>query len=102
LRHLIDKRGYLQIALVGDLKNGRTVHSLAKLLCVYTGIKLKYVSPIADLTMPDDIVRYVAEHGGFTQVCVMDNMMNATIAYLFIRNILLICRRVLPMPTLSM
>lgn len=29
------------IALVGDLKNGRTVHSLAKLLCVYK-VRLLY------------------------------------------------------------
>ena len=36
--------------MVGDLKNGRTVHSLAKLLCLYN-VTLRYVSPAA-LRMP--------------------------------------------------
>jgi hypothetical protein len=33
------------VTLVGDLKNGRTVHSLVKLLCLFEGVKLIYVSP---------------------------------------------------------
>ncbi len=33
------------IALVGDLKHGRTTHSLARLLCLYEGVKIVYVSP---------------------------------------------------------
>ena len=35
----------LTITMVGDLKNGRTVHSLAKLLCMYN-VSLRQVSPI--------------------------------------------------------
>jgi carbamoyl-phosphate synthase/aspartate carbamoyltransferase len=43
----------LTVTLVGDLKNGRTVHSLVKVLALY-GVKLNYVSP-SSLAMPDEI-----------------------------------------------
>jgi carbamoyl-phosphate synthase / aspartate carbamoyltransferase len=43
----------LTVTLVGDLKNGRTVHSLVKILALY-GVKLNYVCP-PSLKMPDDI-----------------------------------------------
>lgn len=33
------------IALVGDLKHGRTCHSLARLLCLFPGVSIVYVSP---------------------------------------------------------
>uniref|UniRef100_A0A0K0F2V2 CAD protein n=1 Tax=Strongyloides venezuelensis TaxID=75913 RepID=A0A0K0F2V2_STRVS len=56
----------LTIALVGDLKNGRTVHSLAKILCVYTGITLHLVSPTPELGMPEEIVEYLKRHSNFT------------------------------------
>jgi carbamoyl-phosphate synthase/aspartate carbamoyltransferase/dihydroorotase len=45
--------------MVGDLKNGRTVHSLAKLLTLYN-VNLRYVSPSC-LRMPDEIKRYVGK-----------------------------------------
>ena len=47
--------------MVGDLKNGRTVHSLAKLLCLYN-VTLRYVSPAA-LSMPDSVQEYVRSKG---------------------------------------
>jgi carbamoyl-phosphate synthase/aspartate carbamoyltransferase/dihydroorotase len=47
----------LTITLVGDLKNGRTVHSLARLLTLYN-VHLRYVSP-ASLKMPSHIVNFV-------------------------------------------
>jgi len=47
--------------MVGDLKNGRTVHSLAKLLCLYN-VTLRYVSPAA-LSMPDSVQQYVRSKG---------------------------------------
>jgi aspartate carbamoyltransferase catalytic subunit len=43
------------IAMVGDLKYGRTVHSLAKLLALYRGLKLTFISP-ASLEMPSTIL----------------------------------------------
>ncbi|KAF8315801.1 uncharacterized protein EI90DRAFT_3159037 [Cantharellus anzutake] len=41
------------ITLLGDLKNGRTVHSLVTLLCFYS-VRLNFVSP-PELTMPDSV-----------------------------------------------
>ncbi len=51
----------LTITLVGDLKYGRTVHSLARLLSRYE-VKLNYVSPDI-LQMPDEIVTEIEESG---------------------------------------
>ena len=45
----------LRIAMVGDLRYGRTVHSLCKLLGLYPGVQIVLVSPQA-LQMPADIV----------------------------------------------
>jgi len=50
--------GSMTITMVGDLKNGRTVHSLAKLLTRFCGIRLIYISP-KELSMPNDIVEYL-------------------------------------------
>ncbi len=46
------------IAFVGDLKRGRTVRSLAYLLCHYPGVKMFFVSH-PDLQIGDDIVEYI-------------------------------------------
>ena len=43
----------LTVTMLGDLKNGRTVHSLARLLSLY-GTKLNFVAP-HQLKMPDTI-----------------------------------------------
>ncbi|KAI5721518.1 hypothetical protein M8J77_021715 [Diaphorina citri] len=51
----------LTITMVGDLKNGRTVHSLARLLTLYD-VKLNYVSP-PNLGMPESIQEFVASKG---------------------------------------
>ncbi|MDR5783238.1 aspartate carbamoyltransferase [Caballeronia sp. LZ065] len=47
------------IAMVGDLKYGRTVHSLAKLLSLYKGLKFTLVSP-GSLEMPAHIIDRLA------------------------------------------
>jgi aspartate carbamoyltransferase catalytic subunit len=47
----------ISIAMVGDLKYGRTVHSLAKLLGrAYKNVSFHLASPTEDLAMPRDIV----------------------------------------------
>lgn len=51
----------LVITMVGDLKHGRTVHSLARLLTLYN-VQLRYVSP-PNLGMPDYIKQYASAHG---------------------------------------
>ncbi|WP_322106329.1 aspartate carbamoyltransferase [Paraburkholderia sp. J41] len=50
------------IVLVGDLKYGRTVHSLVKLLALYRGIKFTLVSPPM-LEMPAYIVDKISTNG---------------------------------------
>jgi len=51
----------LNVALVGDLRNGRTVHSLTYLLGKYPNNTLYLVSP-PNLKMPDDIIKYLQKH----------------------------------------
>jgi aspartate carbamoyltransferase catalytic subunit len=52
----------LQIAMVGDLKYGRTVHSLSKLLRLYSDIRFTLVSP-QELRMPAEIVEQLRASG---------------------------------------
>jgi aspartate carbamoyltransferase len=64
---IIDSKGDLdglQVTMVGDLRNGRTVHSLAKLLARYhgAGITLNFVSPDV-LRMPDYILDDLSANG---------------------------------------
>lgn len=53
----------LRITVVGDLKNGRTAHSLVQLLSLYTVAQLNYVSP-ASLRMPRAIVEEMEKKVG--------------------------------------
>ena len=46
----------LRIALVGDLKYGRAVHSLCKILSKYKDVKLNLISP-DELKLPEDLIR---------------------------------------------
>lgn len=50
----------LAVAMVGDLKYGRTVHSLTRLLCLYD-VELSFVSPEI-LRLPLDIMNEVRAH----------------------------------------
>jgi aspartate carbamoyltransferase catalytic subunit len=45
----------LKIAMIGDLRFGRTVHSLGKLLRLYRDIQVVLISP-EELSLPEDIV----------------------------------------------
>ena len=51
----------LTVTLVGDLKHGRTVHSLARLLTLYE-VTINYVCP-PSLSMPDKVIKYLASKG---------------------------------------
>lgn len=51
----------LTITMVGDLKHGRTVHSLARLLTLYN-VTINYVCP-ESLAMPEKVFSYVASKG---------------------------------------
>jgi carbamoyl-phosphate synthase/aspartate carbamoyltransferase len=54
----------LTITMVGDLKHGRTVHSLAKLLAIYgaANVRLCFVSP-PSLAMPRSIIETLTASG---------------------------------------
>ena len=64
-RELLDKGkniNGLSIAMIGDLRHGRTVHSLTKLLSLYDGIRVTLVSP-RELSLPDGIVESMRNAG---------------------------------------
>ena len=54
------------VALVGDLKYGRTVHSLIKLLALYKGVRFTLVAP-PSLEMPAAIVDRVSRNGNVVE-----------------------------------
>ncbi|XP_077991291.1 multifunctional protein CAD-like isoform X2 [Glandiceps talaboti] len=61
IREEIGTVNNLIITMVGDLKHGRTVHSLARLLTLYR-VQLRYVAP-PKLKMPKSVYDYVSERG---------------------------------------
>jgi aspartate carbamoyltransferase len=74
IREELGRLDQLHVTLLGDLKYGRTVHSLARLLSQFDDIRLDYVSP-AILRMPREVVEEVAarkvpqaEHQSLTEV----------------------------------
>ena len=52
----------LTIAMVGDLRYGRTVHSLCKLLCLYDNVKVVLVSPKV-LLLPAALIEAMRSSG---------------------------------------
>lgn len=52
----------LRIAMIGDLKFGRTVHSLIRLLSLFNDLHVTLVSPAA-LQMPEEHVEHLREAG---------------------------------------
>jgi aspartate carbamoyltransferase catalytic subunit len=52
----------LRIALVGDLKYGRAVHSLCKILSKYSNVKMDLVSP-EELQLPEDLLNQLTDAG---------------------------------------
>ena len=52
----------LRIALIGDLRFGRTVHSLCRLLALYENLQVALISP-QELRMPGDIVEAMRAAG---------------------------------------
>jgi len=69
IRRIKGKTGGLTVGLCGDLKFGRTVHSLAKAMSRYPGNRFVLISP-PELEIPDYIVNRVFKPAGveFTRV----------------------------------
>ncbi|MCU7553338.1 aspartate carbamoyltransferase [Alteromonas sp. ASW11-19] len=71
----------LHIAMIGDLRYGRTVHSLSRLLCLFKNIRFTLISP-AELAMPQPIVDAIKDAGH--QLTITDQLegnMDADICY---------------------
>jgi aspartate carbamoyltransferase catalytic subunit len=64
----------LRIAMIGDLRHGRTVHSLSKLLSLYDNVQVTLVSP-KELALPDSIVSSMRSAG--VDVSVSDELNNS-------------------------
>lgn len=62
IREELGRLDDLTVTMLGDLKYGRTVHSLARLLTRFNNIKLNYVSPEV-LRMPRDVIEEVEDKG---------------------------------------
>tara|TARA_B100001057_G_C22868641_1_gene957720 strand:+ start:3145 stop:4158 length:1014 start_codon:yes stop_codon:yes gene_type:complete len=52
----------LRIALVGDLKYGRAVHSLCKILSKYNNVKMDLISP-EELQLPENLLNQLTDAG---------------------------------------
>ncbi|QTH65228.1 aspartate carbamoyltransferase [Psychrosphaera ytuae] len=71
----------MHIAMVGDLKNGRTVHSLSKLLAMYNNVHVSLVSPDA-LAMPTSVIDTLENAGHKITISdKMENHIDADIVY---------------------
>jgi aspartate carbamoyltransferase catalytic subunit len=72
----------LRIALIGDLRHGRTVHSLCKVLGLFQKISLVLISP-TELQMPGDIVESLrlAGHSVVESDRMEQSIANVDIAY---------------------
>lgn len=64
----------LRIAMIGDLRHGRTVHSLSKLLSLYTNIQVMLISP-KELALPETIIEQMRSAG--VKVTVSDELNNS-------------------------
>ena len=76
IRSLKGRLGNFTIGLCGDLKFGRTVHSLIKALSRYEGIKYVLISP-NELKVPDYIITEVFEKNNidYKEVTTMEEVM---------------------------
>ena len=72
----------LHITMVGDLRYGRTVHSLSFLLGLYNNVKFTLVSP-NELTMPKKVTEFYEEKGlEFKEVSEIEEGLDADVLYM--------------------
>lgn len=65
MKRILGRIKGLKVALIGDLKYGRTVHSLSYALAMY-GVKMSFVSP-KELKMPRDVLHDFKKNGVVAQ-----------------------------------
>jgi aspartate carbamoyltransferase catalytic subunit len=72
----------IRITMVGDLRYGRTVHSLSFLLGLYKNVKFTLVSP-AELTMPEKVTGFFREKGiEFTETDDLATSLDSDVVYM--------------------
>lgn len=71
----------LNIVLCGDLKNGRTVHSLVKALSQFENNTFYFVSP-KELKIPDYVKSYIKESSFFEVSSLEDILQSADVLYM--------------------
>ncbi|HAI97980.1 TPA: aspartate carbamoyltransferase [Candidatus Peribacteria bacterium] len=72
----------IHITMVGDLKFGRTVHSLSFLLGLYKDIRFTLVSP-AELTMPEKVTSFYKEKKiAYTETENLEDGLDADVVYM--------------------
>lgn len=75
---------HLTVGLCGDLKFGRTVHSLVQAMCRYEKVQFVFISP-PELKIPDYLRQDVLERGGISfreTGCLEDAMPELDILYM--------------------
>ncbi|MEK7563246.1 MAG: aspartate carbamoyltransferase [Patescibacteria group bacterium] len=72
----------LKVAMVGDLRYGRTVHSLSFLLGLYDNIELTFVSP-KELTMPEKVTSFCKEKNiTFSEASDLEAALDSDVLYM--------------------
>lgn len=69
----------LKIAMIGDLKYGRTVHSLAYALSMYN-VELVLVSP-RELRMPEDITEHLKDTVPYIEIVALEDLPKVDLVY---------------------
>lgn len=72
----------MTIAMAGDLKHGRTIHSLCKLLSLFDSISFRFIAP-DNLRAPASLLQLLQERGHRVQECdsIADGLPNADVIY---------------------
>jgi aspartate carbamoyltransferase catalytic subunit len=82
IKREIGKVDGIKIAMVGDLRYGRTVHSLSFLLGLYDNVKFTLVAP-QELTMPEKVTHFFDEKKiSYEQTNDFDAALDADILYM--------------------
>ena len=72
----------MTIAMVGDLKNGRTIHSLSKLLSLFNNLTFNFIAP-QELQIPDEWLEFLKNRGHkvFVYNHIAEGLKNADVIY---------------------
>ncbi len=72
----------VHVAMVGDLKFGRTVHSLTQLLSLFPSVRFTFIAP-PQLPMPEKVTQMLREKNiAFTETADLSNGLHADVLYM--------------------